>query len=337
MAPARGFAFPTATATARSAPASGQLRCRSARTTRGKLAAAKVVIATPSANETVAKWSERWLKARETRGVATFRHDQGRLKNHVLPHIGELLMRAVTRADLEVVVEDLDRKIALRRGTADGLAWKTAANVRVLVTKMFDDAVNAKARDLRVRSDNPASGIRGPEQRATSARQRTFASASASPSRCCPRSSFSLTNGLSWEPCRRIPQDFLRLLGGEKGFEHLESLHPHLISNQTPSATRSSLRSFRWEPTLRPGRGKMMKLHLKRMRCLVVPRPPRSPTSAVKQRDTPLVPSWCPPKRLPPSPGSTTPSTRLPGTRPTALCMFSTGWSEWCAGRRTAP
>ena len=130
----------------------------------GKLAAAKVVIATPSANETVAKWSERWLKARETRGVVTFRHDQGRLKNHVLPHIGDLLMRTVTRADLEVVVEDLDRKISLPRGTDDGLAWKTAANVWVLVTKMFDDAVNAKARDLRVRADNPASGIRGPER-----------------------------------------------------------------------------------------------------------------------------------------------------------------------------
>ena len=132
----------------------------------GKLAAAKVqlqAIAPPPA-ETVAKWSERWLKAREQRGLATFRHDQGRLKHHVLPLVEGIAMRDVSRTDVERIVEDLDRKIALPPTDSKRLAWKTAGNVWVLVTKMFDDAVNAKSRDLRVRSDNPASGVRGPER-----------------------------------------------------------------------------------------------------------------------------------------------------------------------------
>jgi hypothetical protein len=70
----------------------------------------------------------------------------------------------LSRTDIERTVEGLYRKIALPADDSKRLALKTAGNVWVLVTKMFDDAVNAKAREHRVRSDNPASGVRGPER-----------------------------------------------------------------------------------------------------------------------------------------------------------------------------
>jgi hypothetical protein len=75
----------------------------------------------------------------------------------------------LSRTDIERTVEGLYRKIALPADDSKRLALKTAGNVWVLVTKMFDDAVNAKAREHRVRSDNPASGVRGPERGAIEA------------------------------------------------------------------------------------------------------------------------------------------------------------------------
>jgi integrase len=65
----------------------------------------------------------------------------------------------VTREDLEKLVESLDARV---RGAE--LSWKTASHAWGLVTRMFADACAAKQRDLRVRSDNPALGIHGPDR-----------------------------------------------------------------------------------------------------------------------------------------------------------------------------
>ncbi|HLK39415.1 MAG TPA: hypothetical protein VKU41_21800 [Polyangiaceae bacterium] len=72
-------------------------------------------------------------------------------------------MVSVTREDVERVVEALDRRIALPDDADDHISWKTASNAWVLVSKMFKDAMNAKQRDLRVRTDNPAAGVAPPE------------------------------------------------------------------------------------------------------------------------------------------------------------------------------
>lgn len=114
--------------------------------------------------ETVNEWSERWLKDREARGLTTVGHDRSRLKGHVLSILGTAPMASVTRMQIEDVVIDLDRKIDLPETHEDHIAWKTASNVWVLVTKMFSDAVNAKRRDLRMRDDNPADNVKGPER-----------------------------------------------------------------------------------------------------------------------------------------------------------------------------
>ena len=122
-------------------------------------------------SEFVSEWSEKWLKDREARGIVTVRHDRGRLKRHVLPTIGALELGSIQRADIERVVELLDKRIGLDEKDPDHLSWKTASNVWTLVTKMFDDAVNSKNRSLRVRADDPTEGVRPPERGDAKAKQ----------------------------------------------------------------------------------------------------------------------------------------------------------------------
>jgi len=126
--------------------------------------------------ETVKDWADRWLAERKARGIASVGHDRSRLKNHVLPIIGPRPIAKVTREDVERVVDDLDRKILLDTEDDEHLEWKTASNVWVIVTKMFDDAVNAKRRDLRARSDNPAKDVKGPERGEAKAKQYLYPS-----------------------------------------------------------------------------------------------------------------------------------------------------------------
>ena len=109
--------------------------------------------------ETVEDWADRWLTDREKRGIANVSTDRWNLGKYLFERFGDLPMTSVTRDDVESVVEKLDRRIA------DGeISWKTAANVWSTIAKMFADASNSKVRSLRVRSDNPALGVRGPDR-----------------------------------------------------------------------------------------------------------------------------------------------------------------------------
>jgi integrase len=129
----------------------------------GRRLAARRGAPPPANSETVSEWCARWLAGRSVRGLSTTPHDRGRLSNYVLPMLGRLSMHAVQRDDVERIVEELDRRIALPADHIDRISWKTASNVWVLVSKMFKDAVGAKQRDLRVRTDNPAAGVAPPE------------------------------------------------------------------------------------------------------------------------------------------------------------------------------
>ncbi len=129
----------------------------------GRILARKLGLPEP-AQETLTGWVDRWIEDRRARGIAGANHDKGRLTNHVLPIIGKTGISAVKREDVERVVESLDNKILLDEDDDEHLSWKTASNVWVLVSKMFDDAVNSKNRRLRARTDNPAIGVRAPER-----------------------------------------------------------------------------------------------------------------------------------------------------------------------------
>ncbi|MGH7287403.1 MAG: hypothetical protein ACREI8_05225, partial [Myxococcota bacterium] len=117
--------------------------------------------------ETVERWASRWVASRKERGLTSVSSDEHRLDNHILPALGPKPMAVVSRADLELLVEKLDRRVL------DGeLSWKTAWNIWAVATKMFADAAGSKIRALRVREDNPAANVPGPDR--GSAKAKTF-------------------------------------------------------------------------------------------------------------------------------------------------------------------
>ena len=78
-------------------------------------------------------YGEQWLDEREARGVRSIVVDRGRLRNHVFPYIGALLLPEVKSRH----VRDMVR--ALRQ--AGELAPRTILNVYGLVNTMFRDAL----------------------------------------------------------------------------------------------------------------------------------------------------------------------------------------------------
>jgi integrase len=109
--------------------------------------------------ETVGEYAKRWHDWREARGLSCVKDDRARMTNHVLSEIGGLDVRAVTRRDLEKLVEHLDSCI-----TKKTLGWKVAGMAWSNVRRMFTDACSAKKLDLRVRDDNPALNVQAPER-----------------------------------------------------------------------------------------------------------------------------------------------------------------------------
>ena len=122
------------------------------------------------AGETVADWTDRWLKDRRARGLSSVDTDGGRLRRHVLPLLARKAMASVTRADIEDVRDALDAKVtaalevAKLSGARPRFNWKTAINAWGLITRMFRDASASKNRDLRVREDDPTKGVEAPER-----------------------------------------------------------------------------------------------------------------------------------------------------------------------------
>ena len=120
------------------------------------------------AGESVAEYADRWCEWREGRGLGCVRDDRILLRLHLLPLIGHLDVRAVTRDELKGLVKELDAK-ARRGETVDAegrsrsFSAKTAVNAWVVVRAMFRDARRAKDPALCVREDNPADDVAPPD------------------------------------------------------------------------------------------------------------------------------------------------------------------------------
>lgn len=112
-----------------------------------------------TSDESMEDWCGRWLADREARGYTDTDNVRWTLGKYVWKRFGDDPMAAITRDDLESIVEDLDRLIA-----SSDLSWKTAANAWSVVTTMFADAVSSKTRALRVLTENPCLGVRGPDR-----------------------------------------------------------------------------------------------------------------------------------------------------------------------------
>lgn len=112
-----------------------------------------------SSPETFNEWSSRWLDQRVVRGLSSVDDDRSRVKTWIAPTLGTLPMGEITRVQIEDLRDGLDERV--RKGD---LSWKTATHCWGLVTRMFADACGAKRRELRVREDNPAANLEGPDR-----------------------------------------------------------------------------------------------------------------------------------------------------------------------------
>ena len=108
---------------------------------------------------TCEEFFDAWEASRDARGLRCMTRDRGRWRKWLSPHLGTRPIAEVTTRELEVLVASLDADVR-----AGKLAWKTAIHAWSLVTKMFDDAVRSKDLSLRMRSDNPAKLVRGPDR-----------------------------------------------------------------------------------------------------------------------------------------------------------------------------
>lgn len=118
--------------------------------------------------ETFAAYRVRWIADRKRRGLTSVGSDESRLINHVAPTFDPRPMRAITRLEIEQLVEQLDRKAVAGeymdvRGMRRNFSAKTAENVWSCVRKLFDDACHSKVLDLRVLTVDPTDRVRGPD------------------------------------------------------------------------------------------------------------------------------------------------------------------------------
>lgn len=89
--------------------------------------------ASPSGPLTVARFAEPWLAEREKRGLRSVADDRGRIRNHVLPAIGDMKLEDVRPKHIRDFVRELRRKT--------DLAPRTIRNTFGIAHAMFQDAV----------------------------------------------------------------------------------------------------------------------------------------------------------------------------------------------------
>lgn len=168
--PRRSLPKGTTEARAREIAAAMTEKAKARGTTKDKLPKKIERVDAPK-GRTVSDWFGAWLDERERRGLTSVKDDRGRWSKWIEPKLGALEMAKVATEDLERFVEHIDERVA-----AGDLSWKTAKNVWGLVTKAFDDAARSKTLALRVRKDNPAKDVRGPDQGAKKSKQYIYPS-----------------------------------------------------------------------------------------------------------------------------------------------------------------
>jgi len=200
--------------------------------------------------ETVAEYSVRWIASRRERGLASVDDDASRLACHVLPVIGALDVRTINRDALEGLVEKLDAKVR-----AGEIAWKTAIHIWALTCGMFDSATDGKLRRLRVREDNPATRVHGPDRGTARSKCYLFPSEFTQLLECDAipvswRRLFALTTYLS---CRAAEVAGLRWesVDLDHGIVHIHETADRKSGARKPTKSKAS-RKVPIEPTLAP-------------------------------------------------------------------------------------
>lgn len=124
-----------------------------------RVAPAPAPTAPGPAGETVEGYGGRWIAERTRAGLSNASMDAALLRKHLYPTLGARPIQSITRANLELFVEQLDDQVRAR-----ALAWKTALNVWSLVRKLFDDAASSKRASLRALDASPARDVAAPDR-----------------------------------------------------------------------------------------------------------------------------------------------------------------------------
>jgi len=125
--------------------------------------------------ETVGEYAKRWCEWRERRGLGCIKDDRALLAHHVLPTIGALDVCTIGRDGLRRLVSALDEAARKgwteQEGTRHPFGWKRAMNAWSVARALFRDACGAKDEAIRIRDDNPADGVSGPDVGTRKAKQ----------------------------------------------------------------------------------------------------------------------------------------------------------------------
>ena len=119
-----------------------------------KVAAAEPVVSAAEGDT----WVKTWLADRRARGLTSVKDNEAHYRLHIRPVTMGKHVRDWSAEDMRAIVASLDGKIA-----RDEISAKFASNVWGTATKMVGDACKSKVEALRVRSENPAKDVAGPE------------------------------------------------------------------------------------------------------------------------------------------------------------------------------
>jgi integrase len=121
--------------------------------------------------QAMGKWFETWIADRQRRGFTSTHENESHYQKHIMPGLGSKHVKDWTSDDMRQLCSALDSKVQEQR-----LSWKTAVNVWGTATKMCKDACASKIDGLRVRKDNPAAGVIGPDRGVKKAKQYLYPS-----------------------------------------------------------------------------------------------------------------------------------------------------------------
>lgn len=118
----------------------------------------------PGSETTLDAFRASLAAARTAEGKTSVGREQRIWKGRVSPILGHLPIGDVTRDQIEDFRDGLDALVRERiaKGKGHGLSGKTALIIWTLVRSTFKEAVNARDRKLRVRTDDPTAGVKPP-------------------------------------------------------------------------------------------------------------------------------------------------------------------------------
>jgi integrase len=120
---------------------------------------------------TMEGWLGVWLTSRRAKGQTSTRENESHYGHHIKEATGGRHVRDWTTDDLRALSRSLDAKVQ-----GNEMKWKTAWNVWATASRICRDACSSKLDELRVRSDNPARDVAGPDRGAATAKQYLYPS-----------------------------------------------------------------------------------------------------------------------------------------------------------------